>query len=69
MVVNLLPLQLTVILPMILKIMILRNFIQKQAPRGVLLKRCSWKFRKIHRKTPVPESFLLKLQVLGLQLY
>ena len=25
------------------------------ATRGVLLKRCSYKFRKIHRKTPVPE--------------
>ena len=23
----------------------------------VSVKRCSWKFRKIHRKTPVPESF------------
>ena len=24
---------------------------------GVLQKKCSWKFRKIPRKTPVPESF------------
>ena len=24
--------------------------------RGVLSKRCSWKFHKIHRKTLVPES-------------
>ena len=23
---------------------------------GALQKRCSWKFRKIHGKTPVPES-------------
>ena len=28
------------------------------ATRRVLLKRCSKKFRKIHRKTPVPESNL-----------
>ena len=42
--------------------------IEKQSPGGVLLKRCSWKLRKIHRKTPVPVSFLIKLQV-GPQLY
>ena len=30
--------------------------IQKRSSRGVLLKRCSYKFHKIHRKTPVPES-------------
>ena len=29
---------------------------QKHSPGGVLLKRCSLKFRKIHRKTPVLES-------------
>ena len=29
---------------------------QQQSPRGVLLKRYSWKFRKIQRKTPVPKS-------------
>ena len=29
---------------------------QQQSPRGVLLKSYSWKFRKIQRKTPVPES-------------
>ena len=33
---------------------------QEQSPRVVLLKRCSCKFRKIHRKAPVPESLLLK---------
>ena len=32
-------------------------------------KRCSYKLHKIHRKTPVPESFLRKSQVWGLQLY
>ena len=26
------------------------------AIRGVLWKKCSYKFHKIHRKTPVPES-------------
>ena len=34
---------------------------QKQSPGGVLQKSYSWKFRKIHRKTPVAVS--------GLQLY
>ena len=38
------------------------NIIKKQSPRGVLYKKCSWKFRIIHRKTPVPESLLIKLQ-------
>ena len=36
--------------------------IQKKSPRFVLLKRCPQKFFKIHRKTPVPVSFLIKLQ-------
>ena len=27
---------------------------------GYYLKRCSWKFRKIHRKTPVPVPFFKK---------
>ena len=40
--------------------------VQKQSSRGVLKKRCSWKFRKIHRKTPLSESiFLTKLQASG----
>ena len=34
--------------------------LQKQSSRGFLSKRCSWKFRKIHRKTPVSETFLNK---------
>ena len=39
---------------------------QKQPPEVFCEKRCSWKFHKIHRKTPVPESlFLIKLQALG----
>ena len=29
---------------------------QKQLPRSVLYNRCSKKFRKIHKKTPVPEA-------------
>ena len=34
----------------------------KQSPRSILPKRGSNKFRKIHKKAPVPESlFLLKL--------
>ena len=38
----------------------------KQSPRGILLKRCSKKFRKIPMQTPVPEvSFLKKLQTSG----
>ena len=35
----------------------------KQPPEVFFKKRCSWKFRKILRKTPVPESpFLIKFQ-------
>ena len=38
------------------------NDIQKQSSGGVLWKRCSWKFHKIQRKTPVSEFlFLTKL--------
>ena len=32
------------------------TMLQKQSSGGVLWKRCPYKFRKIHRKTPVPES-------------
>ena len=36
-------------------------FYAEAATEGVLSKRCSLKFRKIHKKTPVPESlFLIK---------
>ena len=35
------------------------------AIRGVLLKSYSEKFRNIHRKTPVLESFFMKLQTKG----
>ena len=36
---------------------------QEAATRGVLWKRCSYKFHKILRRTPVPKSlFLIKLQ-------
>ena len=34
-----------------------KNFqIQEQLPQAFYTKRCSWKFHKIHMKTPVPES-------------
>ena len=39
---------------------------QKQSPRGVLLKRCPYKSRKIHKNTFVPEPFFYK--VAGLRL-
>ena len=42
--------------------------VQKQPPEAFCKKMCSWKFQKIHRKTPVPVTFLIKLQVSGLQL-
>ena len=35
--------------------------IQNQSPGGVLSKRCSLKFCKIHRKTPVPESLFIQV--------
>ena len=35
--------------------------LQKQSPRGVLQKKCSWKFRKIHRKTLLQSLFFLQL--------
>ena len=34
----------------------LQNNFQKQPPEVFCKKRCSQKFRKIHRKTPVPET-------------
>ena len=51
------------------KLQLLAYEYQKQSPRGVLRKRCSEKFPKIHRKTPLPESIFKKLQVSGWQLY
>ena len=42
-------------------------FCQKQPPEVFYEKRCSRKFHKIHRKTPVPVSFLIKMQVSGLE--
>ena len=39
--------------------------VQKRSPRSVLSKKCSEKFRKFYRKTPVPESFFNK--VVGLK--
>ena len=35
---------------------IIKFIFQKQSARGILLKRCSQKFCKIDRKTPVPEK-------------
>ena len=35
--------------------------VQKQPPKVFYRKRCSQKFRKIHRKTPVPESLFYNL--------
>ena len=34
--------------------------VQKQPPEAFCKKMCSWKFHKIHRKTPVPETFFSK---------
>ena len=34
--------------------------VQKQPPEAFCKKMCSWKFHKIHRKTPVPETLLKK---------
>ena len=34
----------------------IRHILQKQSSGGVLLERCFEKFRKIHRKAPVPGS-------------
>ena len=39
---------------------------QKQSPRGFCKKRYSYKFRKIHRKTPVPGPFFNKVAGPGL---
>ena len=38
--------------------------VQKQPPEAFCKKMCSWKFHKIHRKTPVPEAFLNKIFLL-----
>ena len=35
--------------------------VQKQPPEAFCKKICSWKFHKIHRKTPVPETFFNKV--------
>ena len=42
----------------------LQRYFKKQSSRGILQKKCSSKFRKIQKKTPVPVSFLIKLQAL-----
>ena len=35
--------------------------LQKQSSRGVLWKKCSYRFSKIHRKTPVPKETLAQV--------
>ena len=35
--------------------------VQKQPSEAFCKKMCSWKFQKIHRKTPVPETFFDKV--------
>ena len=35
--------------------------VQKQSPEVLCKKKCSYKFRRIHRKTPVPQSLLNKV--------
>ena len=42
---------------------------EKQSPRGVLQKSCSYNFCKIQRKTPVPDLFFNKIAGLSLQHY
>ena len=37
---------------------ICKHIIQKQPPELLCIKKCSLKFRKIHRKAPVPEPHL-----------
>ena len=44
-------------------------YLRKQSLGGILYKMCSKKFRKIYRKTPVPESLFNKVAALSLQLY
>ena len=41
--------------------------VQKQPPEAFCEKMCSWKFHKIHRKTPVPEAFFNKVAGLRAQ--
>ena len=41
--------------------------VQKQPPEAFCKKMCSWKFHKIHRKTPVPETFVKFLRTTCLQ--
>ena len=46
-----------------------RKIVQKQSFRGVQFKRCSEKFRKIHRDHLCQSLFLIKLQALGLRIF
>ena len=42
---------------------------QKQPPEVFYKQLCPQKFREIHRKTPLPESFLIKLQAFSEHLF
>ena len=42
------------------------SMLKKEPPQVFYKKNCLSKFRNIHRKTPLLESFLIKLQALGL---
>ena len=46
-------------------ILMFNLYLHKQPPEVFSKKTSSLKFRKIHRKTPVPQSFLMKLQTSG----
>ena len=43
------------------------SLVKKQPPEVFCQKRCSWRFHKIHRETPVPESLFNKAA--GLQVF
>ena len=47
----------------------LNKFLQKQLSEGVLWKRCSKKFRKIHKKTPAPKKKETLAQVFSCEFY
>ena len=50
----------SVFVSLIFTVFKIKQWIQKKPPEVFCEKRCSWQFRGIHRKTPVPESFSKK---------
>ena len=46
-----------------------RRSLEAISPEVFCQTKCSYKFHNIYRKTPVPVSFLIKLQASGLPLY